>query len=169
MVRGLGAALLIAGCAWAGFRAAAGLNGRVRALEEMAAGLLLLEQELELDGAALPVLMERLSGRAAGPAGALFAGCRAGLERLDEEGFSRLWRRLVGELPELGEEGRRCLAPLGDTLGRCGWEAQVRAVSAARRRLLELAARAEEQALREQKLYPVLGLSGGAFLVILLL
>jgi len=169
MLRGIGAVLLAAGCAWLGFWVAAGMRSRVRALEDMAAGLLLLEQELELDSPPLPVLMERLASRAPGSAGGLFAQCGAGLGRLDEEEFSHLWRRLVEERRELGEEGRRCLAVLGETLGRCGCFAQVRSVAAARRRLSELAARAEEDARRERKVCQVLGLSGGAFLVILLL
>ncbi len=169
MLRGLGAVLLAAGCAWIGFRAAANLRSRVRALEETAAGLLLLEQELELDSPPLPALMERLAGRAEGPAGALFAGCRDGLGRLDEEDLPHLWRRLVRSRRELEEEARACLLPLGDTLGRCGGESQIRAVRAVRRRLLELAARAEEREARERKVYQILGLSGGAFLVILLL
>jgi len=169
MLRGLGAALLAAGCAWIGFRAADSLHNQVRALEETAAGLLLLEQELELDSPPLPALMERLSGRATGPARALFRQCRDGLDRLDEEDFSHLWRRLVGSCRELEKEARDCLAPLGDTLGRCGCQAQVRAVRAVRERLVELAARAEEKNLRERRVYQLLGLSGGAFLVILLL
>ncbi len=169
MVRELGAVLLAAGCALIGFRAADSLHNRVRALEETSAGLLLLEQELELDGPPLPILMERLSTRAAGPARALFQQCRDGLERLDEENFSHLWRRLVSSCRELGEEARDCLAPLGDTLGRCGCEAQVRAVRAVRERLLEFSARAEERDRRERRVYQLLGLSGGAFLVILLL
>jgi len=169
MVRGLGAALLAAGCAWVGFRAAAGLTGRVRALEDMAAGLLLLEQELELDSPPLPILLERLSGRTGGPAAVLFAQCRAGLDRLGEESFSAQWRRLVLERRELGEEGRRCLLPLGDTLGRCGGGAQVRGVEAAVRRLDGAIAQAREEARQQRKLYQALGLSGGAFLVILLL
>ncbi len=169
MVRGLGAALLAAGCAWVGFRAAAGLLGRVRALEDMAAGLLLLEQELELDSPPLPLLLERLSERVRGPAAALFAQCRAGLDRLDEEEFSAQWRRFVLERRELGEEGQRCLLPLGDTLGRCGGAAQQRAVEAAIRRLDGAIAGAREEARQQRTLYQALGLSGGAFLVILLL
>ena len=43
MVHLLGAVLVAAGCAWGGFRAADGLRCKVRALEEAAQGLALLE------------------------------------------------------------------------------------------------------------------------------
>ena len=169
MIRLVGAVLVAAGCAWGGFRAADGLRGRVRALEEMGRGLALLEQELELDSPPLPQLMDRLVPRCRGPARELFQGCRGALGRLEEESFSSAWRRLVGELEGLGPEGRSCLLPLGDTLGRCGSEEQRQAVSLVGRRLAEAAARAEEDRRRMGRVYQTLGLSGGAFLVILLL
>lgn len=169
MVRLLGATLVAAGCGWLGFGAAAALGSRVRALEDMADGLSLLEQELELDGPPLPVLMDRLIPRSRGPARALFRDCRLALERLEEEKFSQAWRRLVAERFELGEEGRQALLPLGDILGRCGWEDQRRGAESLRGRLLELAARGREESRRRGRVYQALGLSGGAFLVILLI
>lgn len=169
MIKLLGTVLVAAGAAWLGFRAAAALRDRVRTLDEMGEGLALLEQELELDAPPLPTLMERLIPRSRGPARALFQGCRLALEHLDREDLSQAWRRLVGELRELGEEGRQALLPLGDALGRCGCGEQERAVAAVRRRLGELADRAEEDSRRQGRVYRALGLSGGAFLVILLL
>ena len=83
MMRLVGAALVAAGTAWLGFRAAAALGCRVRALEDMTQGLVLLEQELELDGPPLPELMERLArsgrdrpGRCSGTAGRRWSGWR---------------------------------------------------------------------------------------------
>ena len=169
MIRLLGAVLVAAGCAWGGFRAADSLRNRVRALEEMGRGLALLEQELELDSPPLPRLMERLVPRCRGPARELFQGCRAALDRLEEEPFSAAWRKLVMELGQLGQEGQACLLPLGDTLGRCSGEEQRQAVSLLCRRLGELTARAEEDQRRMGRVYQTLGLSGGAFLVIPLL
>ena len=169
MMRLLGAALVAAGAAWLGFRAAAALSLRARALEEMAQGLALLEQELELDGPPLPQLMERLGEETRGPAKALFRDCRQALDRLEREPFSQAWERLVRAREELGREGRAALLPLGEPLGRCGCEEQQRAVNRVRQRLTELARRTEEERRRQGKVYQVLGLSGGAFLIILLL
>ena len=139
MVRVLGAALVAAGGAVLGFQAAAGLRRQARALEQMAQGLLGLEGELEITAPPLPRLMERCAGRSEGPARELFASCAQGLERLDREELSALWRRLVEERTELGPEGQAVLAPLGEVLGRYEADRQREALSTARRRLEEMA------------------------------
>ena len=169
MIRLFGAVLVALGCAWGGFRAADGLRARARALAELDRGLALLEQELALDGPPLPQLMDRLIPRCQGAARRLFQGCRDSLERLEEEPFPAAWRKLAADLDELGPEGKDCLAPLGDVLGRCDEAEQRRGSQAARRRLEALAAQAEEDSRRLGRVYQTLGLSGGAFLIILLL
>ena len=169
MVHLTGALLAASAAAWIGVRGAAALRERTGALRDLEAGLLLLEQELALDAPPLRLLTERLIPRVRGPARALFQACRAALDGLEAEELSAAWARAVGELDQLDEEARRCLLPLGESLGRCGWEDQRRTAGAVRERLTLLAARAEEESRRRGGLYRVLGLSGGAFLVILLL
>lgn len=169
MVRLMGAALVAAGGAALGFQAAAGLRKQVRALEEMSQGLALLERELELNAQPLSRLLERGAERSRGPAEELFRDCLQGLNHLDREDFSSLWRRLVSGCHALGSEGQAVLFPLGDTLGRYDGERQRETLAAARRRLEELSARLEEDSRRRGRVYQALGLSGGAFLVILLL
>ena len=169
MVRLMGAVLIAVGCAVLGFRAAAGLQAQVRAVGQMAGGLALLEGELELSAPPLSQLMARGAARSQGPARARFQDCARGLTRLDREDFPSLWRRLTAERTELGAEGQAVLLPLGETLGRCGADRQLEALSSARRRLEALSARLEADSRRQGRVYQALGLSGGAFLVILLL
>lgn len=169
MVHLMGAVLLAAGCGYLGFQAAEGLRRRSRNLSEMARALALLEGELELGSPPLGQLLERVAGRCSGPAKVLLEGCVQGLERLDREDFSALWRRKVAQLTELGEEGQAALAPLGDILGRYDGQAQREGAQAVRRTLERLAQRWEEERRRQGRVYQVLGLSGGAFLAILLL
>ena len=169
MVHVLGAALAAGGAAWLGFRGAAALGEQAAALRDLEAGLALLARELALDAPPLPRLMDRLSERCRGPARALFQGCRAALDRLGEEDLPSAWAGLVEGLDSLDGEARDCLLPLGDTLGRCGWEDQCRAAEAVRDRLSALARQAEEDGRRRGRVCRALGLSGGAFLVILLL
>ena len=69
----------------------------------------------------------------------------------------------------LNKEGQACLLPLGQVLVRCGWEEERRTLDCTARRLEQEAGRAREERLRMGRVYQVLGLSGGAFLVILLL
>ena len=152
-----------------GQRAAEGLCRRERAREEMAQGLEGLERELELSAAPMPQLMDRLIPRYRGPAGEMFRGCREALERLEEESLSRAWRRLAEERRELGEEGQSCLASLGDCLGRWDSGEPRRGIAAVRGRLEELAALAREERRRQSGVYRALGLSGGIFLMIMLL
>ena len=136
MVRLMGAALVAAGGAALGFQAAVGLRKQVRALEEMSQGLALLERELELNAQPLSRLLERGAERSRGPAEELFRDCLQGLNHLDREDFSSLWRRLVSGCHALGSEGQAVLFPLGDTLGRYDGERQREALAAARRRLI---------------------------------
>ena len=169
MIRLMGAVLVAAGGAILGFQAAAVLRRRGRTVRRMEEGLALLERELELNAPPLSRLLERGAAHSQGPARALFQGCTQGLDNLDREDFSSLWRRLVRERAELTPEGQAILLPLGNTLGRYEGERQRETLSAARRRLGELAARLETDSRRQGRVYQVLGLSGGAFLVILLL
>ena len=169
MIRLIGAALVAAGGAWLGCLAAKELRSQVRAVRQMAEGLALLERELELSAPPLVQLLERGAARSGGPARALFQGCLQGMDSLDRECFSALWRRLVPECGGLSPEGQAVLLPLGDTLGRYGEDRQREALSAARHRLEELSARLEADSRRQGRVYQALGLSGGAFLVILLL
>ncbi len=169
MLHLLGAALVAGGCAWLGFQKAMELKNRVRALEETARGLALLERELGLGSPPLPRLLEGAARRSEGPAAELFAGCAQGLSRLDQEDFSHLWRRQTACLAGLSGEGKEILAPLGEVLGRYDCRDQREGVAAVRGQLEELAARAREDSRRQGRVYRALGLSGGAFLVILLL
>lgn len=169
MVRLIGAVLVAAGAAWMGFQAAGGLRGQVRELRQMAGGLALLEGELELNAPPLSQLLARGAACSEGAAREVFQGCAAGLDRLDREGFASLWRRQVALRTELGPEGQAALVPLGDMLGRYGEERQRECLSAVRRRLEETADRLEAEGRSRVRVYEALGLSGGAFLVILLL
>ena len=66
-------------------------------------------------------------------------------------------------------EGRAALLPLGEVLGRYEAQGQREAIAQARAALDRERARAEGEKLRMGRVYQALGLSGGAFLVILLL
>ena len=83
--------------------------------------------------------------------------------------FERYGRRLVEEERSWRGEERELLAPLGELLGRYDGPAQRDGVAAVRARLEELADRAQADCRRQGRVYRALGLSGGAFLVILLL
>lgn len=169
MIRLMGAVLVAAGAACLGFQAAEGLHRQVRELRQMSAGLGVLEGELELNAPPLSRLLELGAGRSQGAAQVLFQGCLQGLDRLDREDFPTLWRRLSARQDRLGQEGQALLLPLGDVLGRYEAGRQIETLAAVRRRLEGLADRLEEENRGRSRVYQALGLSGGAFLVIMLL
>ena len=169
MMRLMGAVLVAFGSACLGLGAAADLGRRVRRLEAVSAGLELLERELWERGSPLPELLDQLAQRTSEPACTLFAQCAAACGRLDREPFPDAWRRLVTELEGLTPEGRAALLPLGEVLGRYEAQGQREAIAQARAALERERERAEGEKLRMGRVYQALGLSGGAFLVILLL
>ena len=169
MIRLAGAALAALGCAWLGLTAAAELGRRVRRLEELSAGLELLERELWERGNPLPEVFCSLSSRTQGAARALFLQGAECCRRLEKVPFSQAWRQSVEGLEGVTPEGRAALAPLGEVLGRYEAGGQREAIQQARAALERARGRAAEERRRMGRVYQALGLSGGGFLVILLL
>lgn len=169
MIRLLGCVLIAAGAGYWGFCAAARLRAGVRALEELTAGLTLLEHALTLSAPALPELMQTLSLRARGTAGRLFNEFALALEELGERSVSSLWERTVSGLEGLSPDAGLCLAPLGEILGRCDCGEQCAAVRAVRGRLEQLREEEQKGCRLRCRTCQTVGLSGGAFLIILLL
>ena len=165
----LGSVLVAGGALWLGCWAAARLRLELRTLEEMIRGLSLLEGEMELNGGTLEELMARLAPRAPGAAGTLFAAYARALSRLGEDTAAGLWREAVGELGALNREGREMLASLGEFLGRYDAQRQCEAIRALRAGLEALREREGARCRENCRLCRVVSLSGGAFLVILLL
>lgn len=168
MMQAVGVVLLAFGGAYMGFHAAGELSRRAALQGNMAASLALLEQELELGGYELKDCFRTLADRGRGEAEKFFSACAAGMEGLEAEPFPCLWSRLAGELP-IGEEGQRILAALGETLGRCEASRQRQALRLAAEALTRLSEQTREQYRRQGKVFQAVGVSGGAFLAILLL
>lgn len=168
MMKLLGSVLVAAAAAFLGFRAAARLRGQVRALDEMVAGLELLERELELYAPELRELMARMRDRTKGSAKKLFSSFECALAE-NTDTVSARWEGCVSRLEELVPEGKLCLYSLGEVLGRYDSQEQCCCIEAVRHRLEHI--RQSEGALCQSRCRTcqTVGLSGGAFLVILLL
>ena len=169
MIKLLGSIFAAGGALWLGCFWAGALRRRTAAVEDVLRGLALLEGELSLRGGTLEELMLRLAPRAPGAAGELFAAFARGLSRLGEDTAAGLWRAAVEELETLSREGKGLLIPLGEFLGRYEVQEQCRAIGETRARLEQLLEREQAQCRENCRLCRVLSLSGGAFLVILLL
>lgn len=170
MLRLAGALLLAVGAAWPGFSAAGRLSRRVTLLETLLAAVERMEREIAFSLTPLPRLFSDLAEECPPPAGAFFACCRDGLEELRTCPLARLWLRALEEtLPELEGRGRAALAELGSSLGRYDGDSQRRALARAEEELLRALEEARGERDKQGRVYRVLGVTAGAFLVILLL
>ncbi len=169
MIRLMGAALLTAGGAALGLAGVARLEGRVRDLGALAAGLDAMERELGWRLAPLPDALETAGRAAGGGAARFFAQC-AGAAREGGRAFQELWRDSLEAAPlRLAEGDRALLRRLGQVLGRYDADSQRRALAEAVAELRALRAEAAEDRRRLGRVYGVLGVAGGLLLVILLI
>ena len=170
MLRLLGAVLLTGGAGALGFGAAARLNRHVRTLRLLTEALERMERELSFRLTSIPELFTLLAGHLAPPVGPFFARCRDSLCRLGDERLEDLWRSALADSDlDLEGEERQVLETLGGILGRYDGEGQTQALALARAQLEQCLEAAVAERARMGKVYGVLGLAAGAFLVIVLL
>lgn len=169
MIRLLGAALLACGSAALGFGAVGRLDGRVDDLRGLMSGVELMERELGWNLSPLPQQLRRAAGETQGRPAQFFSLCAQGAEHLNGRPFHQVWREAAEACQmRLERTDLELLEGLGGVLGRYDGDSQRRALSAAAQRLEEQLAQAVEQRGRLGRVYGVLGLTAGAFLMILL-
>lgn len=170
MLRLVGAVLLAAGPAVAGFHAAGRLARRPRLLRELTAALEQMEREISFRLTPLPELFDRLSREYNGPVGTLFACCARNMEDLGRRTLSQIWRQALAEAAlDLEGRGLRALEELGEVLGRYDGDGLRDTLRQTCGELSAAAAEAEEERERKERMDQVLGLTTGALLVILLM
>lgn len=170
MIRLMGAVLLITGCGCLGLGAVGRLDGRVRDLRELSAGLELLRRELGWRLTPLPKALEAAEEGTQGRAAQFFRFCARRAGNLSGTPFQQLWREGLEQCPlRLEREDRALLEQLGPVLGRYDGDSQCQAVEKALAGLERQQARAEENRRRLGRVYGVLGVTAGLFLAILLI
>ena len=126
-----------------------------------------LLQEISL---MLPELLERAAAESPPPVCTLFARCRTLLDELGERSMAELWREALEQVPlGLDGPGRLALEELGEVLGRYDGDGQREALAHTRAELSRALEQAREAREKQGRMYQVLGITAGAFLVILLL
>lgn len=170
MTRLLGAALVVAGCAALGLAGVARLEGRVRDLAELTAGLDALRRELGWRLAPLPDALDTAARAARGPAAQFFTRCAQGAGTPDGQVFQAVWRDSLSAVPlRLGPEDRDLLERLGPVLGRYDGDSQRLALEEAVAGLRALGGEAADDRKRLGRVYGVLGMTAGLFAAILLI
>ena len=120
MTRLLGAALVVAGCGALGLCAVARLEGRVRDLGELAAGLDALQRELGWRLSPLPDALEGAARSVRGPSAEFFARCAQKARSPDGRAFQEVWRDGLTAAPlRLKPEDRALLDRLCTRVVRC--------------------------------------------------
>lgn len=166
----IGAALLTAGCGAIGLGAVGRLDGRVRDLRELAAGLDTLQRELGWRLAPLPAALAAAAGETHGQTASFFERCARDAGKLNGRPFQQVWREGLESCPlQLKREDRELLEKLGPVLGRYDGDSQRRAIEDALNRLEQQIAQAGENRRRLGRVYGVLGMTAGLFLAILLI
>lgn len=170
MTRLLGAVLVIAGCGALGLAGIARLDGRVRDLGELAAGLDALQRELGWRLAPLPQALETAARASHGPAAHFFAQCVQRMGAENGQAFQQVWRDSLNTAPLRIVEGDRVLLErLGPVLGRYDGDSQRLALEDAAAGLRSLQGEAADDRGRLGRVYGVLGVTAGLFLAILLI
>ena len=170
MMRLMGAALVVAGCGALGLRAAARLEGRVRDLGELAAGLDTLRRELGWRLSPLPDGLEAAGLALHGPAADFFAQCARRARAPDGQAFQEVWRAELDAAPlRLKPEDRALLERLGPVLGRYDGDSQRLALEEGAAGLRALQGAAADERNRLGRVYGVLGVTTGLLAAIVLL
>lgn len=170
MLRAVGAALLLSGSAGLGLAGVRRLERRVAALRSLIEALELMERELDFRLPPMKELILETARRSAEPASGFLRACGEGMDALEGRPLAGLWRQTAAEkLPALKHGEQEVLFSVGAVLGRYDGEGQRRAIAAARERLAGFLSDAAEERRRQGRVYGALGVTAGAFLVILLL
>lgn len=170
MIRLIGTVLLAGGAVLLGVSAACRTKSRVRDLRMLAEGVRAMLRELSYRLAPLPELLSGAKEQTGERVQLFFTLCAQGAEHLNGRTFHTVWEQ-AAEASQmcLEREDWQCLNSLGHVLGRYDYESQCRALEASLDMLEEQGREAAEQSRKLGKLYSVLGLTAGAFLIILLM
>lgn len=170
MIKLIGSVLLMAGASAIGFSAAAYLKARVNCLRCFSCAVAYMERELSFRLTPAPALFRELAAISQPPVNAFFSRCSKKSGELGEKPMSVLWRECVesSKLP-LETEELRAVMEIGAIVGRYDGPAQCQALSGVRARIDGMLDRAAEERYRLENVYRALGLSAGAFLLLVLL
>lgn len=170
MIRFMGAVLLVVGCGGLGLGAVGYLDNRVRDLRELSAGLEILQRELGWRLAPLPKALEAAAEGTQGSAARFYKFCAQGAGRLSGIPFQQLWKEGLEQCSlRLDAEDRALLEQLAPVLGRYDGDSQRQAVEGVLAGLGRRQIQAEEDRRQLGKVYGVLGVTVGLFLVIVLI
>lgn len=170
MIRALGGIMLLMGGTLMGRMAAARLSARVKTIGEMRAAVQVARREIAFSLLPVPELLKRMGAESEKPLKEFFVRCGEALSQLERRSLEEIWRVTLeqAELPVRHSE-KELFASLGAVLGRYDQSGQEEALEFLQKELEESRIAAEEEQRRLGKVYQVLGVTAGGFLLVLLL
>lgn len=170
MIRMVGAALLAGGSAMLGVCAVRHMNSRVKDLNQLLIGMETMARELDYRLAPLPELLRQAAAQSDGRASMFYDLCAQGAEHLNGRTFQTVWCQALEAAQLRLERGDvELLEQLGGVMGRYDGESQRKALDTAMARLEARQSAAADQSRRLGRVYSVLSLTAGGFLMILLI
>ncbi|MDD4145869.1 MAG: stage III sporulation protein AB [Clostridia bacterium] len=172
MFKLLGAFCIVAGCSYLGLRIASIYRKRTELFRFLQNGLTLLETEINYTSTPLPLALERVGQKMHKDCQPLFIRAATVLQEKKGVTAAEAWaagvRALGGEVP-LTKEETELLYVFGHGLGGSAKEEQVKNIALTRKQLSLVEKVAEEEQVKNQKLWQYLGFSLGAVIVLILI
>ncbi|MEG6615890.1 stage III sporulation protein SpoIIIAB [Peptococcaceae bacterium 1198_IL3148] len=170
MLKLIGAILILLACGYAGFSVARRYQQRPKDLRYLQSALQMLETEITYGATPLPEALETVGLRCQKSVAPLFKTTQAHL--LNGEGITarEAWEDAVGQYyrnSAINNSDLTVLKNLGANLGISDREDQVKHLHLAMEQLKIEAAKAEEEAVKNVKLYNYLGFLGGLTIIII--
>ncbi|MBM7855480.1 stage III sporulation protein AB [Desulfohalotomaculum tongense] len=172
MLKLFGAVMVLCACGYAGFSMARNYQQRPKELRCLQSALQMLETEISYGATPLPDALEQVARRSESSVAGLFALTREQL--LNGEGITarEAWDEALKQFyrsSAIKAGDAAVLKALGAGLGISDREDQVKHLRLAREQLKIETAKAEEEAVRNVKLYNYLGFLGGLTIVLILI
>lgn len=170
MMRITGAVLIFAACFYAGFIKTRALSMRESNLSMLMNCLLHIRNAIACRNDALPELFSRLSNQFDGQAGQFFKVLYSSTNRIGETSFANIWTDAIKSIfTELYDIEYSELSKLGQIIGRCDSESQIRAIMTSEVFFNSVLEELRRELPQKRKLALGLSATAGAFTVILLI
>ncbi|MBO8137305.1 MAG: stage III sporulation protein AB [Desulfotomaculum sp.] len=170
MLKLIGAALILCACACTGFSVARDYRRRPVELRLLQSALQMLETEISYGATPLPDALEQVGKRCESTVSSLFMITSQNLLKGEGITAGEAWEEALKKFhrkSSLKTSDLEVLRVLGSSLGISDREDQVKHLRLAREQLKIEAAKAEEEAAKNVKLYNYLGFLGGLTIILI--
>lgn len=171
MLRIFGVILICISTAMMGMSAGKRVHTRSKVLSEFISALDLMITEISCLLTPIEEILEKLVKETPEPIRGFFYQCLSARRTKEEARFQEIWLKELksAEFLCLSEVDIALLSEIGNSFGKYSGEEQVRVMKGIQRKLVKLQATAQEECMKNGRLYRSLGITCGIALVILLI